>query len=484
MELRNRNIPPAKAAPKKKDAQKPTGVQKTKPATAKGKGKKDDGAKKPLTKRQQAQAAKKVKDAAQKQTQKDKNAAASQSNKKAAGRKKDQGKKDRPRSESRDTSRATSEFTEMSDTELAALGATVEANDKKQGNDKNGTVNFWLKPFLRVHDSAIPKPRDALSPRSEGVRKKEKKHFGGYALPPFGKPFWQKNKKDGTLELLLPMLVTAKEKKDLEDRGKFGGMQGQVEDFWDRNRDGRDDDDGDGGDDGNEGRRGEKNARRGPTGSGKETGNNAGNKKGGKDDPQTLSSGSEKGDTEDVSSPDSSDSERPPYSIHYPRTAEQRDNPPQFEFRPKNYDVNDLGPEFDGLEDESQMDDAAFLRSEHGYEDGWVGKRILGAGGSGRAGLWEKLNSDGVTEIDQSLPDQEVSFSHVAVEEHEAGTDAPRQYFPEEFIWDVFYHLLNAVKAMDQGPTKPKDPSHTTYVHRDIKTANSQFTTNGSSDEL
>ncbi|KAL8801927.1 MAG: hypothetical protein Q9200_006772 [Gallowayella weberi] len=49
------------------------------------------------------------------------------------------------------------------------------------------------------------------------------------------------------------------------------------------------------------------------------------------------------------------------------------------------------------------------------------------------------------------------------------------QYFPEEFIWDVFHHLVNACKAMDRGPSKRKNPVLTTYVHRDIKPENSKI---------
>ncbi|KAL8709676.1 MAG: hypothetical protein Q9220_005616 [cf. Caloplaca sp. 1 TL-2023] len=45
--------------------------------------------------------------------------------------------------------------------------------------------------------------------------------------------------------------------------------------------------------------------------------------------------------------------------------------------------------------DQNDLVNAEFLRSHHGYEDGWVGKRMLGAGTEGRAGLWEKRDGDG-----------------------------------------------------------------------------------------
>ena len=47
------------------------------------------------------------------------------------------------------------------------------------------------------------------------------------------------------------------------------------------------------------------------------------------------------------------------------------------------------------------MEDAAFLRSHHGYEEGWVGRRIVGTGEEGRAGLWDKMDDAG-TVIDVS----------------------------------------------------------------------------------
>ncbi|KAL9596689.1 MAG: hypothetical protein Q9179_004527 [Wetmoreana sp. 5 TL-2023] len=48
-----------------------------------------------------------------------------------------------------------------------------------------------------------------------------------------------------------------------------------------------------------------------------------------------------------------------------------------------------------------------------------------------------------------------------------------KQYFPEEFIWEVFYHMAKACASMARGPT-PRDrkSTKTTYVHRDIKPGN------------
>lgn len=41
-----------------------------------------------------------------------------------------------------------------------------------------------------------------------------------------------------------------------------------------------------------------------------------------------------------------------------------------------------------------------FVRSDHGYEDGWVGVKPLGEGSFGRAGVWEKRDENGKV-IDQ-----------------------------------------------------------------------------------
>ncbi|KAI4234091.1 MAG: hypothetical protein LQ349_003995 [Xanthoria aureola] len=164
------------------------------------------------------------------------------------------------------------------------------------------------------------------------------------------------------------------------------------------------------------------------------------------------------------------------------------------------------------------MENRAFLRSEHGYEEGWEGIKMLGQGAEGRAGLWEKSDGDGNI-IDQICIKQigeggdpklrkalearvmqdlgkwpnngsvrlrgyrryPKIMAHRLYMEYCQHGDLRRliasyrkkkQYFPEEFIWDVFHHLVNACKAMDKGPSRPKDPSHTTYVHRDIKPNN------------
>lgn len=69
----------------------------------------------------------------------------------------------------------------------------------------------------------------------------------------------------------------------------------------------------------------------------------------------------------------------------------------------KSYDVVDLGPELGDITHHRDMKDPAFLQSHHGYEEGWRGTRILGEGGEGRAGLWEKSDGDGQV-IDVSCP--------------------------------------------------------------------------------
>ncbi|KAL9600911.1 MAG: hypothetical protein Q9219_002846 [cf. Caloplaca sp. 3 TL-2023] len=46
--------------------------------------------------------------------------------------------------------------------------------------------------------------------------------------------------------------------------------------------------------------------------------------------------------------------------------------------------LSNLNPEFVG-----------FMRSKHGYEEGWVGRKPLGKGAMGVAGMWEKRDADG-----------------------------------------------------------------------------------------
>ncbi|KAL8977578.1 MAG: hypothetical protein Q9205_006646, partial [Flavoplaca limonia] len=218
----------------------------------------------------------------------------------------------------------------------------------------------------------------------------------------------------------------------------------------------------------------------------------------------------------DVTSPDSSDSEQPPYSVDYPDPWRPA-MPPQIQR--KGYDVVAMSPEGDGLGDDSKRGSELFLRSYHGYEAGWVGKEVLGIGSEGRVGLWEKYDSDGkVTDevcikqkknlnndpklrkpmdvkILEDLRDRANNGStrlrayrrYPEIIAHRLYMDFCRhgdlywliqryrhkkQYLPEEFIWDVFHHLVNAVKAMDAGPSNPKYPELTTFVHRDIKPDN------------
>ncbi|KAL9007278.1 MAG: hypothetical protein Q9180_009722, partial [Flavoplaca navasiana] len=332
------------------------------------------------------------------------------------------------------------------------LEASIHHN---HDNDKH-ILNFWLKPHLQTYNPTKPKPKDTLSPRSAGVQKPAMRQWGRYALPPFGKPFWQKSGKDGRLELLLPMLVSEEEKKAVEEEGWFEGMKGRIERHWDKDDDRR----GDGGeDDGNEsedeganddedngdearhdhhengsesGNDGDETG--GEGGNQHDNGNNNGerleiedNAKGhgtrpnrpltmssdeedededededeeddlnpngerlelGMHGPEDSSTGREdrpfspspqsedgfdnEGEEEegeqriaqlqtenpqvdhsrkDVTSPDSSDSEQPPYSVDYPDPW-RRAMPPQIQR--KSYDVVEMSPEGDGLGDDSE----------------------------------------------------------------------------------------------------------------------------------
>ena len=48
-----------------------------------------------------------------------------------------------------------------------------------------------------------------------------------------------------------------------------------------------------------------------------------------------------------------------------------------------------------------------------------------------------------------------------------------RQYLPEAFLWDTFYHLVEAAVAMRDGPRKGEWGFE--FVHRDIKPGNSKI---------
>ena len=477
----------------------PVGVTKAGPSKTGGK---KDGGKKIPSARERAQAVRKAKAEAKNQQQEqqrkeniakkkeDRNPATTQ--KPIRSRKTNQRRKAPSTSTRRTNSTSSSTLSSISDSSLALLEASINNN---HANDKH-ILNFWLKPHLQTYNPTIPKSRDALSPRSAGVQKPVMRKWGRYALPPFGKPFWQKSRKAGRLELLLPMLVSQEEKKAVEEEGWFEGMKGRIERHWDEDDDRRGDDGGDdgdesedgganddeesgnkarddqheygseSGDDGHEkgGEGGNQHYNGNNTGERLETGDDAKGHGTGSDRPLTVSSDEEDEDEEnslnpngerlelgihgpegsvtgqedrplspspepedgfdndgdeeegegpitqlhtgnpqvdhsrkDVTSPDSSDSEQPPYSVDYPDPWRPA-MPPQIQR--KGYDVVEVNPEGDGLGDDSKRGDELFLTSYHGYEDGWVGKTVLGIGSEGRVGLWEKYDSDGkVTDV-------------------------------------------------------------------------------------
>ena len=108
----------------------------------------------------------------------------------------------------------------------------------------------------------------------------------------------------------------------------------------------------------------------------------------------------------EAASDSSSGSTQPPWSTNYPVSSDRRAkilDREDIDIEPKSYDVRVLGPEFAGITQQGQMENRAFLRSEHGYEDGWKGIKLLGEGSEGRAGLWEKSDGDGEV-IDVSFP--------------------------------------------------------------------------------
>lgn len=165
---------------------------------------------------------------------------------------------------------------------------------------------------------------------------------------------------------------------------------------------------------------------------------------------------------------------------------------------------------------------AEFIRSgigSIGSSNDWIGKRPLGEGGFGLAGLWERLGEDG-TPVDQlcvkqigrdrsgdwdpAIP-QEVKIMYHMHETDCAGAIEIRgykrylresihrifmeycphgdlrrlykryrrfrQHFPEAFLWEVFHYQIEAAAAMANGPVN----GHWEFeeiIHRDIKPGN------------
>lgn len=58
-----------------------------------------------------------------------------------------------------------------------------------------------------------------------------------------------------------------------------------------------------------------------------------------------------------------------------------------------------------GDEAKLRPENAEFIRSRHGYEEGWLGRQMLGQGAHGRAGMWEKRDSEGsVVDVRKTPP--------------------------------------------------------------------------------
>ncbi|KAL9576723.1 MAG: hypothetical protein Q9212_006864, partial [Teloschistes hypoglaucus] len=163
-----------------------------------------------------------------------------------------------------------------------------------------------------------------------------------------------------------------------------------------------------------------------------------------------------------------------------------------------------------------------FVRSDHGYESGWIGVKPLGEGSFGRAGLWEKRDENGqvidricIKQIKQKAKDwmfetdfgkpQEVKvledigqwksvniiqlrgyrrypksrLHRLYLEYCEHGdlgklitkSRLRKRYIPEEFIWEVFYRMAMACRTLAIGP-RPAHEIMTDWVHRDLKPEN------------
>ncbi|KAL8676114.1 MAG: hypothetical protein Q9186_007337 [Xanthomendoza sp. 1 TL-2023] len=357
--------------------------------------------------------------------------------------------------------------------------AEPQRTQRLQVNPSQNTIKFRLKPYY--------KPLGPLDPRPAGVPKKVKERRGQVLLP-LGKPYWRHGRK-GELELRLPMLADMAELQEHEFRKKGEGMMGKIMDYLV-----------DKGKKGNEQDERKESTLLLPYRA---------------DEEQYVEEWNKE---EELKPPQSPESDLLPYSPDSVGRQEPLDTPP--EIRPRSFDIYDPYAEVNDPVDDPEIRNASFLSTHHGYEEGWIGRKVFGKGGEGRAGLFEKIDQDGVV-VDKIVIKQkgdggdrklrkpaevvimedlkeypnngivrlvgyrrypEIMAHRLYLEYCQHGDledlidryREKKQYFPEEFIWDVFHHLVNACKAMDRGPSpaKQKHPELTTYVHRDIKLEN------------
>ncbi|KAL8950393.1 MAG: hypothetical protein Q9222_003573 [Ikaeria aurantiellina] len=439
----------------------------------------------------------------------------------------------------------------------------------QQGNS-SGT-----EPILPSEMNIIAGIQALQHPRlsnSRGVYK-----WGRYVLPPFGKPWWRKRMQrrrnaenpeaveeieEEKFDLMIPILVTEQEIKDAELRDASGGLGGKVIDEWDG--------------DGERARiraeleveigarlereiRKEIEKERDGEGEGEEEGA-AESLQAPSFSPLTSPDLGEPSEEEIPSSPPAvlprrsellnrrSSDKGGHRSFGSHGTMNSLESDQQTSYEERIWDIEsgmrtrgevqegDIKP--DEQDPVNAFLNAEFMRSQFGYEAWWVGKKMLGSGGEGRAGLWEKRDNDGkqicikqtkanylkdykwrkpvevmvLEDLNKRRRNgvvklrayrrypksmahriyleycQHGDLNHLIVKyrtKRYRGTDNVvkssdanngRCYIPEEFIWDAFYHLVNACTTMSKGPSKymRKEPYYTTYVHRDIKPDNSK----------
>ncbi|KAL8702591.1 MAG: hypothetical protein Q9201_004250 [Fulgogasparrea decipioides] len=135
-----------------------------------------------------------------------------------------------------------------------------------------------------------------------------------------------------------------------------------------------------------------------------------------------------------------------------------------------------------------------FIRSPFGlvdrktkqFDQGWKGRKPLGRGAFGMAGMWEKEYDDGT--IDCYVQRQ----THRIYMEYCPNGDlrklankyrAKRRFLPEAFIWDVFYNLALACQSLAATSCIRGHRGCSEFVHRDIKPANVFLAEKGDWDE-
>ncbi|KAI4282233.1 MAG: hypothetical protein L6R35_005459 [Caloplaca aegaea] len=252
--------------------------------------------------------------------------------------------------------------------------------------------------------------RDALRPRSTRVGKK----WRGEKLPIFDEPFW--NFREGRPTLMIPMVID--EIDHYEDIEEDESQEQSLDPGDGRNLDHTqnpdENQDTEHNEDTNEGTNENK-------GTANDQDINPGQKP---DDNQSTNENQDSNDNQGINDlQDTDDTQKPgniqntgdkqkgvenapvvwrevePFRGVNQRSGQEIDSQSDSDYEPESYDVprrtKNRGAPRPG--DEKLLGDAwpKYIRSHHGYEEGWVGRRPLGRGTQAAVGMWEKRDSSG-----------------------------------------------------------------------------------------